>query len=115
MARHRTRRSRKAGAVAPRPKPGTNTRTGSTLLESGQGTFGTEAPMSVSQESAKEFRENEDVRLARATRREASALPGNKFVTPYEDIKTFEVSNPMKKAGRKTRKARKSKKVSRRR
>jgi hypothetical protein len=94
---------RRGGEVAPRPQ-GKNTRTGSVLLEDvGQGTIGTAAPTIESAEnvrSARNYNEYEDFRRGKVAEKR---------------LGVSDMTNPMKKGGRKTRKLRKSKKVSRRR
>lgn len=104
MARHRTRRGRKGGAVAPRPQ-GKNTRTGSVLLENvGQGTIGTATPTTLSDEEA------------RIAKKESEYQDWRRGEVAERRMGVASMTNPLaKKAGRKTRKARKSKKVSRRR
>ena len=95
---------RRGGAVAPRPE-GKNTRTGSVLLENvGQGTIGTAAPTIESAENARRaqnYNAYEDFRRGKVAEKR---------------LGVSEMTNPMKKAGKKTRRtSRKTKKVSRRR
>ena len=102
MARHRTRRGRKAGAVAPRPQ-GKNTRTGSVLLENvQQGTIGTAAPTTLSEEDA------------RISQKESEYQDWRRGQVAEKRMGAISMTNPLaKKAGRKSR--RKTKKVTRRR
>jgi hypothetical protein len=95
---------RRGGAVAPRPE-GKNTRDNSALLvHARQGTIGTAAPTIESAEnarSAQNYNEYEDFRRGKVAEKR---------------LGVSEMTNPMKKAGKKTRRtSRKTKKVSRRR
>jgi len=105
MPRHRTRRGRKGGEVAPRPQ-GKNTRTGSVLLENvGQGTIGTAAPTKLSEEET------------RMAKKESEYQDWRRGQVAEKRMGVATMTNPLaKKAGKKTRRmSRKSKKVSRRR
>lgn len=117
MARQQTRRvrrSRKAGAVAPRPDYGTSS-FGTLRKVVGQTNFDRDlgpAP-AISKEAQDERDVKQKVGELRAERR-LTKTPQDEFV-PSGDLKTMSAINPLFKAGRKTRKNRKSKKVSRRR
>lgn len=97
---------RKGGAVAPRPQ-GKNTRTGSVLLENlSQGTIGTAAPTTLSEEES------------RIAQKDSEYQDWRRGQVAEKRMGVANMTNPLaKKAGqRKTRRmSRKLKKVSRRR